>query len=76
MTTLSVLVSKLFTASLLNKAQFENKLSIKLKTLTKYKYYATYHEFKNRCLDFLEKITQYKEKLCSLLTENFQIIGE
>lgn len=39
-------------------------------------YYDTYKKFKDACLNFFANIHQYKEKLCSLLTENFQIIGE
>jgi len=39
-------------------------------------YYDTYKKFKDACLNFFANIRHYKEKLCSLLTENFQIIGE
>ena len=39
-------------------------------------YYETYKKFKDACLNFFANIRKYKDKLCPLLTENFQIIGE
>jgi len=39
-------------------------------------YYDTYKKFKDACLSFFVNIRQHKEKHCSRLTENFQIIGE
>jgi len=38
-------------------------------------YYSTFDRFKQACLNFFENISQYKDELNSLLTENFQIIG-
>lgn len=38
-------------------------------------YYSTFSRFKEACINFFENITQYKDDLNSLLTENFQIIG-
>jgi transposase len=39
-------------------------------------YYDTYSAFKKAGMVFFEDISQYKEELDSLITENFQIIGE
>ena len=39
-------------------------------------YYETYKKLKDACLNFFANIRKYKDKLCPLLTENFQIIGE
>ncbi len=39
-------------------------------------FYDTYDKFKNRCLSFFENISKYKEELRTLLTDNFEIIGE
>ena len=39
-------------------------------------FYDTYDKFKNRCLSFFENIGKYKDELRTLLTDNFQIIGE
>ncbi len=40
------------------------------------KYYETFDEFKKACKSFFRRSKRYKEDLFSLLTENFQIIGE
>ncbi|WP_197705424.1 IS630 family transposase [Candidatus Kuenenia stuttgartiensis] len=40
------------------------------------KYYDTYEKFKNKCLSFFKNINEYTDELSTLLTENFQIIGE
>ena len=39
-------------------------------------HYKTYKEFKTACMDFFKDIGQYRKELDSLITENFQIIGE
>lgn len=39
-------------------------------------YYDTYDKFKNKCLSFFKNIGKYKAELRTLLTDNFQIIGE
>lgn len=39
-------------------------------------FYDTYDKFKNRCLSFFENIGKYKDELRTLLTDNFEIIGE
>ncbi|QII12454.1 hypothetical protein KsCSTR_30750 [Candidatus Kuenenia stuttgartiensis] len=36
----------------------------------------TYEKFKNKCLSFFKNINEYTDELSTLLTENFQIIGE
>jgi transposase len=40
------------------------------------KYYETFEEFKRACKSFFRQSEKYKEGISSLLTENFQIIGE
>lgn len=40
------------------------------------KFYDTYDKFKNQCLGFFENIGKYNNELRTLLTDNFQIIGE
>lgn len=39
------------------------------------KYYDTYQKFRTTCLNFLQNMSLYREKLHILLAENFQIIG-
>jgi transposase len=39
------------------------------------KYYKTFKEFKNSCLDFFQNIERFKPELSTLLTDNFQRIG-
>lgn len=39
------------------------------------KYYETFLEFKNACIDLLNNLHKYEKELRSLLTENFEIIG-
>ncbi|WKZ19205.1 MAG: IS630 family transposase [Candidatus Jettenia sp. CY-1] len=39
------------------------------------KYYDMYQKFKTTCLNFFQNISLYREKLRTLLAENFQIIG-
>jgi transposase len=39
------------------------------------RYYETYLEFKNACLDLLNNLHKYEKELRSLLTENFEITG-
>ncbi len=39
------------------------------------KYYETFLEFKNACIDLLNNLHNYEKELRSLLTENFEIIG-
>ncbi len=39
------------------------------------KYYETFDEFKKACKSFFRRSKKYKEKISSLLTENFQRIG-
>ena len=38
-------------------------------------YYDTYDKFKNQCMAFFSNIDKYREELRTLLTENFEIIG-
>lgn len=40
------------------------------------RYYESFQEFKAECLGFFENIGQFKDELATLLTENFQIMGE
>lgn len=44
------------------------------KTVTANRYYKTFTEFKNAIYDFFKNIKQYKTKLKSLLTLNFEIL--
>lgn len=39
------------------------------------KYYESFTEFENKCLNFFSNISRHKKELKSLLTDNFQIIG-
>lgn len=39
------------------------------------RYYEKFPEFKKACLDFFETLDQHKPELRSLLTENFQLVG-
>ena len=39
------------------------------------KYYEKFKEFKDAALEFFENIEEYKDQLSSLITDNFQIIG-
>ena len=43
--------------------------------ITRGKYYETYKEFVEVSRNFFDKLSEYKEELDSLLTENFHIIG-
>lgn len=45
------------------------------KTILYNKYYEKFADFKVVVMRFFENIDQYNDKLCSLLTKNFQIIG-
>ena len=45
------------------------------KTILYNKYYEKFADFKSAVLQFFENITQYRDKLSTLLTKNFQIIG-
>ena len=39
------------------------------------RYFETFDEFKTTCEDFFDQSTSHVDELCSLLTENFQILG-
>lgn len=46
------------------------------KKITKGQYYEKFGEFKFACEQFFKDLKRYKQELDSLLTENFQIIGD
>jgi transposase len=46
------------------------------KTILYNKYFESFKEFKSACEEFFINSRQYEDKLRSLLTENFEIIGE
>ncbi len=46
------------------------------KKITKGKYYEKFTGFKSECEKFFKNLKKYKSELDSLITENFQIIGE